>query len=361
MGLRNKSCLVAFLFCVLVVKLQVVCGRDANTSSKGSTESTESWSGGHTDSDVSTTTSDNEADLDMKTINTDPTATQVTDSNYSGSYVMNDRNEDPESNMTLAECNNKIVSLFCLRVLLPAILTFGTVGNILCIITLLNKRFRKTSTGFILIQMALLDIGQMITSMIDIWNLFISDLSYIRDHPVFYFLQPLLRQLSALTLCMLTVERVVSMYRPMHCRRICSLRRMALVYFIAAAVLTLYNSHELLRQYCWRRSESLSETSPRICRALHSDGYFWFYYQVRSRVRSCLEVYIPLAFLVIGNALIVVKVIKRRAFLGQQTNSQSAKTTSMTVTLVAESVLFVLLNAPNEIRRMPVIRGKILF
>ena len=358
-----------------------ITGSAGSTSSNSSTEertksteSTENWSGGHTDSDVSTTTSDNEADLDMKTINTDPTATQVTDSN-SKSYVINDWNEEPESNITLAACKNKtyhtsghicrtivdqyVTRLFCLRVLLPAILTFGTVGNILCIITLLNKTFRKTSTGFILIQMALLDIGQMITSMIEIWNWFISDLSYIRYHPVFSFLQRLLRQLSALTLCMLTVERVVSMYRPMHCRRICSLRRMALVYFIAAAVLTLFNSHEPLRAYCWDRSYPLSKTLRSICHALYSDGYYRFYFDVLPLVDSCLEgVHIPLAFLVIGNALIVVKVIKRRTILGQQTNSQSVKTTSMTVTLVAESVLFVLLNVSMEIINIPAIRKR---
>ena len=102
-----------------------------------------------------------------------------------------------------------VTRLFCLRVLLPVILTFGTVGNILCIITLLHKKIRKSSTGFILIQMALLDIGQMITSMINIWDLFISELYYIGYHPVLEFLRPLLRQVSALTLCMLTVERVL--------------------------------------------------------------------------------------------------------------------------------------------------------
>ena len=104
--------------------------------------------------------------------------------------------------------------------------------------------------------------------------------------------------------------------------------------------------------YCWWHSKSLSETLRSICRAFRSDGYFRFSYDVLYHVRPCLEVYIPLAFLVIGNALIVVKVMQRSARLNQ-TNSQSAKTTSMTVTLVAESVLFVLLNVPNEILSIP--------
>ena len=56
--------------------------------------------------------------------------------------------------------------------MLPVILAFGTFGNILCIITLLNKRFQKTSTGFILIQMALLDIAQMVVVFIAGWEVF---------------------------------------------------------------------------------------------------------------------------------------------------------------------------------------------
>ena len=111
MGLRNKSCLVALLFCVLVVKLQVVCGMNASQSSTDRTYTPNNWSGEHTDSDVSTTTSDNEADLDMKTINTDPTATQITERN-SEPHVMNAWNEDPESYMTLDECKNTILSHF---------------------------------------------------------------------------------------------------------------------------------------------------------------------------------------------------------------------------------------------------------
>ena len=111
MDLRNKSGLVPFLFCILVITLQVVCGTDVNISSTESTDSVESWSGGHTDSVVSTTTSDNEADQDMKTINTDPTATLVTDSNTE-SYVMNDWYENPESNLTLDECKKKNLPLF---------------------------------------------------------------------------------------------------------------------------------------------------------------------------------------------------------------------------------------------------------
>ena len=95
------------------------------------------------------------------------------------------RNKKRESRMTLDQCVNKKVignkhceakakeyigSLMDLPMLLQAVLTLGTVGNILCIITLLNNRFRKTSTGFILLQMALLDIGQMITIFIQIWG-----------------------------------------------------------------------------------------------------------------------------------------------------------------------------------------------
>ena len=83
---------------------------------------------------------EDELGFDMKKINT---GTNV--KRNSRSFAMNDKNKELESNTTLSECQRKrtityghhcdtmeneyVTRLFCLQVLLPAILTFGTVGN----------------------------------------------------------------------------------------------------------------------------------------------------------------------------------------------------------------------------------------
>jgi hypothetical protein len=274
-------------------------------------------------------------------------------------------------NLSLAECKVQKftnTTIFCynvinkytaqilgLRVLLPATLTFGTIGNILCIITLLNKTFRKTSTGFILIHMAVIDIGQMIAVVVELWSGFVMDDVATNESPILHFSYGFLRQLSALALCMLTVERVVSIYRPMHCKLICSQRRIVIAQFIGAVVCALVNSHVF--QKFNRSQDKVNETSS--CCRITSDYYEWFYWHIWIVLRSCIEVYIVLVFIIIGNGLIVVKVMKRRVFLTLQTSSQSAQSIasmkSLTLILVVESVLFLLLNVPVEITRIPAV------
>jgi hypothetical protein len=245
------------------------------------------------------------------------------------------------------------------KITLP-IFAFGAVGNLLCIVTLLNKRFRKTSTGFILLQMALLDIALQIIMILlhGSWLLGQHLKVTLPDNsftcPLRQFIKYYPRQMSALAISMLTVERVISVYNPLHCKRVCSLRRIAITYVVGALSLALINSHVLIWIHKYDATPSGNVTYSR-CSDINPE-YAFFYSTVWLPVSSLFEVFIPAAFLVLGNSAIIAKMLRRRATLGQQMNSQHGsdvtKMTSMTVMFVVESVLFLLLNVPNEIFKL---------
>ena len=71
-----------------------------------------------------------------------------------------------------------------LAIMAPATLVFGTIGNLLCIVTLRNERFRSTSTGFILSIMVIVDLGLLLVCLVEFWLLEVYDVLLRNLHSV---------------------------------------------------------------------------------------------------------------------------------------------------------------------------------
>ena len=270
-------------------------------------------------------------------------------------------------NLSLEDCKSQINLIYhkhCLEIvfdyfvhkcgliiLIPLIMAIGIIGNIICIITLANKQFTRTSTGFILLKMALLDICKLITVAIYLWRTFIvrdvSSRGFRESEIVMICLMQTLRQISSLMICVLTVERTIGVYSPLHCTRICSRARIMLICFLGCSILIVINLPALMA-LCWIKSHNNTLSTTPICSQLNER------FDVDNILRiisSIIEGFIPLIFLIAGNTMIIAKLSRKRE---EETDSNSSHTggkrlTSTMAILIVESVVFGLTNLPGEI------------
>ena len=116
-----------------------------------------------------------------------------------------------------------IISIAC-----PTVLAVGTLGNVLCFITLRGKSFGSSSTNFILSTMLVVDQAVLLCTLLPFWLSIAFRIDLKRNLfgcPLVTFLSFYPRQLSAFLVCLLTVERLIAVYVPLRCKQLCSARR----------------------------------------------------------------------------------------------------------------------------------------
>ena len=252
----------------------------------------------------------------------------------------------------------------------PLLVFPGTFSNVVCIITLQTKSFRGSATAFLLTALAVVDTVSLLVGALHIWVIHVFSLEVrIMSDPtcrIHSFLTYLSVQLSAWTLVLVTLERVVSVTCPMETPTLCSRRRLVGVWIVLFCILASLNAYihlanmELHEQFF--PMEDNSTFHVRECTVRHnaSDHFRDMLDHIRvwsDLVLSCL---LPSVFIFFGNALVIYKlaqVARRKRQLQSRRSVSNGKTfrtnkrrsSHVTVMLIAVGIVFLITSLPINI------------
>ncbi|ELT87212.1 hypothetical protein CAPTEDRAFT_106134, partial [Capitella teleta] len=120
----------------------------------------------------------------------------------------------------------------------PVLIITGTIGNALSLIVMRTKKFKCSAASVVLSSLAISDTGNLLVSLNRTW---IDELSgFNMKHlnrtacKTSTFISFLFSHLSSQFVLLLTLERLVSVFFPLHSSQLCSRRRMK----IAVAAVT---------------------------------------------------------------------------------------------------------------------------
>jgi hypothetical protein len=226
----------------------------------------------------------------------------------------------------------------------PVLIALGTVGNLLSFMIMRSKEFSSTPSSFIYSVLAVTDTAVLYTGLLRYWMLETWDYDPRLDSnaacSIHLYVTYLLGHLSACYLMILTIERVISVYFPMHCRTLCSKRRMVMAVVIATLVEMTINVHFLIYYRLvatWR--------GWMFCTNLNTafdEPWRW--------IDSSLASYVPFAVIFVGNVMIVMKLYLSHRAKKKMTQQSSVKgTSSTTAVLIVVCSCFLVLTVPSTI------------
>ncbi|XP_074658732.1 putative G-protein coupled receptor 139 [Tubulanus polymorphus] len=232
---------------------------------------------------------------------------------------------------------------------LPIIICLGSVGNILSIVVFRQKSMRLSTSCYQLRMLAFADLFVLYASVLPRFVCYsldtdiheISDVTCKTANFLTYASVPA----SAWILTTVATERVVSIWRPLKAKSICTLRNgKLLVFFIVLASIGLNSVVPI--------SLTLTATG---CRPKASWTQFWVYFNVID-MAACSGV--PVALLSICNVLIAFKLVRSENYRQKSLYAAHAKSIhvinnvktsvnrSVGVMLVATSIVFLVLTSP---------------
>ncbi|KAK2147398.1 hypothetical protein LSH36_555g03019 [Paralvinella palmiformis] len=234
--------------------------------------------------------------------------------------------------------------------LFPVVLILSWINNSVAIVVLLSKTYRKTSTGFLMIILAIADIGVVSTGMFRLWIQKVADYDLrlasriaCKMHVFFTYVTV---NMSAWSLTVISLERTISVCNPLRCREIASPRRIR----IACAVILLiicgvYSTLLWTYDLYWS-----PETCTMVCRPIMRYMHFWKAgnFQFIDLIMSSLG---PFAVILPCNLVITIQIARSRARRSaMSTCSASSKGVSSTTLMLAVTcVLFLILTAPMAV------------
>lgn len=243
------------------------------------------------------------------------------------------------------------------KIIPPFLILFGTTGNIITIIVLKQKRLRTSPTSIFLATLAMSDILALVTGLLRQWITYTFDVDIRKDVSVagcrlHWFVVYLSTQCSSWMLVCVTMERVISSFIP-HKRRIfCNMRVAYVAVCVIISFLVVLNAHYLFG-YGNLISHSSNETVEEVC-IPKTEDYSYFILYTWTWIDLCVFYLVPLLFLLIGNCMIIYKVLKshrrsRQAVAPsayQVTTSHRRTTSSLTKLLLLVSVIFIVCVTP---------------
>ena len=230
----------------------------------------------------------------------------------------------------------------------PIIIFGGTIGNILTIIVVLSRHFRHNPLSTPFISLATVDIGVLYFNLLDIWLGAISgdSLQLVRD------LSPagckfssfgtiFLTHCSSWILVLINVERVVSVWRPLQARILCTSWRVAVglvLLMLALAAISVHLFWTLryndIDPRCDYNNEILGKTGLTV----------WL------TIDATLFSFLPFIFIFTSNVLICTCLARaRRQHRHDRRSRHSDNTKSITTMLVTISIVFLIATTPLTI------------
>ena len=256
------------------------------------------------------------------------------------------------------------------RYVTPLLMFPGTIGNVVCIITLQTKSFRGSATAFLLTALAVVDTVSLLVGALHIWLIHVAalEVSTMNDPAcrIHSFLTYLSVQMSAWTLVLVTLERVVSVTWPMEAPTLCSRRRLigmwGVILFILAAVdafiflVNMQLKHFDESSSAYNRKECA--VRPNISAALET-----VLPKFRMWSDLILSSLLPAALIFCGNALVMYKLAKiasrKKRMQNRNRNESDVKrrnakrqSSKITVMLITVCATFLLTSLPINIFMM---------
>ena len=241
----------------------------------------------------------------------------------------------------------------------PVLLTIGTLGNILSICVLLQKRMRQSSASIYLIALALADTGVLYIGLLREWLVHLVDSDYRKENDVSCRLQ-LWLQFSAFAssvwiLTSFTVDRHISILWPLFSKTHCSRKLQIVLVCIIPLVAMVTGSHYFLMEqkvtYKWSNVTNTSNIY--IVKCVPQPGYHVkFYFKVWPWITIFACSLVPVAVIFISNVRILKVMLSRRKRIAPQTSrieenrAQSQVNRAVVRMLIAVSIFYIFSTLP---------------
>ena len=212
--------------------------------------------------------------------------------------------------------------MFIVMWVLPCIITFGTVGNILAFVVLMNRRMRSTSVNFYLAFLACADTGTLYFSGFKTWLRVMTgfELLHVSDAgcKIVMFLFLLCLHMSAWLVVAVSVDRFLAVWFPFKSLTMCNVNRARLVGLAGFLIIAAGNSHVF-----WNLHLQFYDNGRHAC-AGSPDDYFMsnVFPWLKLATYSC----VPFSLVLILNMCILVKIIS--SYHGISTSSVDHRVTS---------------------------------
>ena len=247
----------------------------------------------------------------------------------------------------------------------PILIILGSVGNCLSILVLTRRCIRSSTTALYLTVLAFSDLFVLYTGLLRQWLIYLFEVD-VREVSEFgcklnIWLVYSSLDFSAWILIVVTLERVISAWFPHNAKTLCT-KKWAISLLVAVAVfILLLNAHLLYGMVFIYSVTKDGRQDVEKCIEINED-YRNFFNVSWPWIDFCAFCFIPFTVLVIGNALILFKVLKSHRKVKSRvvpsihsgnrataTSKHVSKQSSMTAMLFTLNVVFLLSTSPISI------------
>ena len=248
-------------------------------------------------------------------------------------YTQTDESLVDEDRHQISLYDNLSIIMFRYVLIVPVF--GGFVANVLCLLTLQMSSFRECAAGFLLSALAVVDMISLSVAGIHVWvigtfNFNFRQLSFLFAR-VHIYITYLTVHLSAWTLALITLERVVVVTRPLQVAWLCTRRRMALTWItitITLALTDLFIPLSYNRVYVTNTTTNASVATDTI-QFTNDQAIYW--------MDMCISFFAPFTVILCGNFTILYVLFRSNQ---NMTRSVDPTTRSITVMLMLASLMF---------------------
>ncbi|XP_025105038.1 probable G-protein coupled receptor 83 [Pomacea canaliculata] len=230
----------------------------------------------------------------------------------------------------------------------PFILFFGTFGNVMIIVIMRRMRQGQSSNSMSLYftAMAVSDLVLLYTGLPQVWMFRTFGFQLYRIHLSLCKLIPFFSYAcstgTAWLIVAMTMQRLMSVVWPHHKSFSCTERKVGLVIAMIVTIQIGFNISKLIAY----------ELNNGVCEIVNEE--LWYYDQIiYPRITVVVSTLIPFVILVIGNSVLlwaVIQSVKVARVMtlgsGDQVNSRQKKASTLTITLITVSMVFLFLTMP---------------
>ncbi|CAH1782406.1 unnamed protein product [Owenia fusiformis] len=243
---------------------------------------------------------------------------------------------------------------FIVKYIPPILIIIGLFGNIMTIFVLARSRLKYTSCSRYLILLSASDSIILLIGLGHFWLTFAFQTDIRNLYPWMCKVQPFLlysaNHFSVWLLVSVTVERVVTIYMPLRAKTIITKKKVWGIIAVIGSCAVLVNVHTLVTYDLV--SVNVPEGEVVIC--LCPARYCHFARYVAVWIDAIFASYLPFTILIISNIFIIKEITKtstKKKRLARGSSRRSIKanddqTRSLTIMLLAISVIFLLLTSP---------------
>ncbi|XP_046582520.1 FMRFamide receptor-like [Haliotis rubra] len=266
---------------------------------------------------------------------------------------MNSTNTTPNSTTNIILPQEASAKLMW-QILSPILLIFGTAGNILSMIVLTRQAMRKSSMSIYLTCLAVADLLALYSGLLRQWIIYTFNTDIRELHPlickVVTWMLYFSLDLSAWILVSVTVERAVSVWLPHKVKVICTKKVLAVNILVLVIILMSVNGH-----FLFGRGLIVYEGVVYQC-ANQSRDYARFLDYIFPWVDLCFFCLAPLAFHLVGNALIITRLLagmrtitRLNMATTEQATERRRQVSSMTTMLLSLNLVYLVCTLPISI------------